>query len=199
MLAINAARCASQRTPIQHLQDETTFYQSKNTYNSMSHNFYKKPNTPTTPYTRSPISLRTKNYLSSKTTTHVPHTSSPHNNQSQMQQSNQTCKISTPGLRHTHTHHRYIKQNFNSTRHIRRTLPQLRCNHSPFLKHYLHKINPLSHASPLCPLFNTHPHTSTHLFSCTSSLTLFIPGDLWTRRRSARCCSTVGAAAGCCL
>ena len=48
-------------------------------------------------------------------------------------------------------------------RHTRRTLAQLRSNHSPFLKQYLHKINPFSH---LFAHFATNTRTTvsyTHL------------------------------------
>ena len=48
----------------------------------------------------------------------------------------------------------------------RRTLSQPRTNKSPFRKSYVHKVDAKSHASPLCPLCNTHtsslqlhPHT----------------------------------------
>ena len=39
---------------------------------------------------------------------------------------------------------------------ICRTLAQLRTNKYPFLKSYLHKVDAITHPSPLCPLCNTH-------------------------------------------
>ena len=62
----------------------------------------------------------------------------------------------------------------------RRTLAQLRTNKSPFLKSYLHKVDAISHPSPLCPLCNTHPHDTHHLFNCTHIRTTLSPLDLWT-------------------
>src|SRR6476619_2866787 len=56
-------------------------------------------------------------------------------------------------------------------RKTRRTLAQLRTNKSPFLKSYLHKINPRNHPSPLCPLCNTQNIDTKHLFTCSSLLT----------------------------
>src|SRR6476661_6992114 len=54
-------------------------------------------------------------------------------------------------------------------RKIRRTLAQLRTNKSPFLKSYLHKIDPQNHPSPLCPLCNTQNHDTKHLFLTTNT------------------------------
>ena len=69
----------------------------------------------------------------------------------------------------------------NLDRRTRRTLSQIRSNHSPFLTHYLHKINPTTHPSPLCPLCKTLDHTTKHLFFCTRIHTSLTPGDLWTK------------------
>ena len=66
----------------------------------------------------------------------------------------------------------------NLPRHTRRTLAQLRTNKSPFLLSYLHKIDALTHPSPLCPLCRTHEHT-THLFSCPQIHTTLSALDLW--------------------
>ena len=65
-------------------------------------------------------------------------------------------------------------------RHMRRTLAQLRTNKSPFLKTYLHKVDAISHPSPLCPLCNKYPHDTHHLFNCTHIPTLHTTLDLWT-------------------
>ena len=62
----------------------------------------------------------------------------------------------------------------------RRTLAQLGTNKSPFLKSYLHKVDAKSHPSPLCPLCNTHPHDTHHLFNFTHIRTTLSPLDLWT-------------------
>ena len=44
----------------------------------------------------------------------------------------------------------------------RRTLAQLRTNKAPFLKSYLHKVDAITHSSPLCPICNIHTrHTSS--------------------------------------
>ena len=45
-------------------------------------------------------------------------------------------------------------------RETRRTLAQLRTNKSPILISYLHKVDETHHPSPLCPLCNTHSHTT---------------------------------------
>jgi len=64
-------------------------------------------------------------------------------------------------------------------RKTRRTLAQLRTNKSPFLKSYLHKIDPQNHPSPLCPLCNTQNHDTKHLFTCSSLPTHLTTTDLW--------------------
>ena len=64
----------------------------------------------------------------------------------------------------------------------RRTLAQLRTNRSPFLKSYLHKVDAISHPSPLCPLCNTHIRNTHHLFNCTYMRTTWSPLDLWTEK-----------------
>src|SRR6476661_9116926 len=64
-------------------------------------------------------------------------------------------------------------------RKTRRTLVQLRTNKSPFLKSYLHKIDPQNHSSPLCPLCNTQNHDTKHLVTCFSLPTHLTPNDLW--------------------
>ena len=61
----------------------------------------------------------------------------------------------------------------------RRTLAQLRTNKSPFLKSYLHKVDPKTHPSPLCPLCNIHTHDTHHVFNCTHIRTTLSPLDLW--------------------
>ena len=62
---------------------------------------------------------------------------------------------------------------------MRRTLAQLRTDKSPFLRHYLHKINPEAHTSPMCPFCNGCTHDTRHLFTCTQLHTKLTPLDLW--------------------
>ena len=47
----------------------------------------------------------------------------------------------------------------------RRILAKLRTHKSHFLKSYLHKVDAKSHPSPLCPIYNTHTHSTHHLFN----------------------------------
>src|SRR6476661_6730543 len=54
-----------------------------------------------------------------------------------------------------HTQDTINKNKQSLLRKTRRTLAQLRTNKSPFLKSYLHKIDPQNHPSPLCPICNT--------------------------------------------
>ena len=61
-----------------------------------------------------------------------------------------------------------------------RTLAQLRTNKSPFLKSYLHKVDAISHPSPLCLLCDTHTHDTHRLFNCTNICTTLSPLDMWT-------------------
>ena len=98
-------------------------------------------------------------------------------------------------LRHTHTSivSRYLATRGNNKmlrtppphisstqeilpRLIRCTLAQLRTNES-----YLHKVDAKTHPSPLCPLCNTHTHT-THIISSTAPTvrTTLSTLDLWT-------------------
>src|SRR6476469_1532668 len=63
-------------------------------------------------------------------------------------------------------------------RKTRRTLAQLRTNKSPFLKSYLHKIDPQNHPSQLCPLCNTQNNDTKHLFTCSSLPTYLTPTDI---------------------
>ena len=60
----------------------------------------------------------------------------------------------------------------------RRIIAQLRANKSPFLQAYLHKVDPKTHPSPLCPLFNTHTHYTHHVFNGTHIRTTLSPLDL---------------------
>jgi len=62
----------------------------------------------------------------------------------------------------------------------RRTLAQLRSGKSPMLQQYLHKIDPTSHPSPLCPLCKLHDHNTKHLFHCRMIDTSLTHGDLWS-------------------
>ena len=62
----------------------------------------------------------------------------------------------------------------------RRTLAQHRTNKSSFLKSNLHKVDAITHPSPLCPLCNTPTHDTHHLFNCTHIRTTLSPMDLWT-------------------
>ena len=57
------------------------------------------------------------------------------------------------------------------------TLSQLRSGFSKTLNTYLHRI----HAAPdaICPQCGSHPHTTTHLFSCPAHPTPLTPIDLW--------------------
>jgi len=66
-------------------------------------------------------------------------------------------------------------------RYQRRLLSQLRTNKSPFLLTYLHKIDPIAHPSPLCPLCTNQPHNTQHLFQCSYIQTTLTPIDLWHR------------------
>ena len=50
-------------------------------------------------------------------------------------------------------------------RSTRRTLAQLRAGYSPYLKQYLHRINPTMYG-PECPKCNLTPHDTHHLFNC---------------------------------
>ena len=63
--------------------------------------------------------------------------------------------------------------------HTRRTLAQLRANKSPFLRSYLHKINPTTYSSPQCPLCPYHTHDTHHIFACPTVPTTLVPADLW--------------------
>jgi RNA polymerase subunit RPABC4/transcription elongation factor Spt4 len=63
---------------------------------------------------------------------------------------------------------------------VRRMLAQLRTGKSPLLKSYLHKIDPTTNPSPICPLCNQHDHTTEHLFSCPIINTTLTTRDLWT-------------------
>ena len=65
----------------------------------------------------------------------------------------------------------------------RRTLSQLRTNKSPFLRSYLHKVDAITHPSPLCPLCNIHTHISSlQLHPHTHHIVT--PGFVDRRRRS---------------
>ena len=44
---------------------------------------------------------------------------------------------------------------------------------------YLHKIDPVTHPSPTCPLCKSHDHDTNHLFSCTALPTQLEPINLW--------------------
>jgi hypothetical protein len=66
------------------------------------------------------------------------------------------------------------------TRHTRRALAQLRTNKSPLLHQYLHKIDPVTHPSPLCPLCHEHVHNTSHLFGCSELVTPMSPLVLWS-------------------
>ena len=91
-----------------------------------------------------------------------------------------TTKKIRPNMRHIHTSivSRHLSTSGNNK--ILRTPPphiscseeilsrltrcspaQPRTNKSPFLKSYLHKVDDKSLPSPLCPLYNTHIHTSS--------------------------------------
>ena len=67
-----------------------------------------------------------------------------------------------------------------SPRLTHRTLVQLRTNKSPLLKSYLHKVDAISHTSPLCPLCNTHTHDTHHPFNFPHIRTRVSPLDVWT-------------------
>src|SRR5580692_9575024 len=58
----------------------------------------------------------------------------------------------------------------------RRLLAQLRTGKSPMLYSYLHKIDPTTNSSPLCPLCKTTEHT-TNLFICQHISTKLTPDD----------------------
>ncbi|MGK2940486.1 MAG: reverse transcriptase domain-containing protein [Immundisolibacter sp.] len=64
-------------------------------------------------------------------------------------------------------------------RQARRRLAQLRTGKCPLLQTYKHKIDPLTHNSPLCPLCKNTEHTTQHLFTCTHINTQLTPLDLW--------------------
>ena len=61
----------------------------------------------------------------------------------------------------------------------RRTLAQLRTGKSPFLRSYLHHINPTQYSSDECPLCNVAPHTTKHLFECRIVPTHLTTEHLW--------------------
>ena len=67
----------------------------------------------------------------------------------------------------------------------RRTLAQLRTNKSPFLNSYLHKVDAITHPSPLCPPSVTSTHT-THIISSTAPTYAphYHPGFVDRHRRS---------------
>ena len=65
-------------------------------------------------------------------------------------------------------------------RQTRRRLAQLRTNKSPFLRQYLHKIDPDAHPTDDCPLCGVAPHDTPHLFSCPELPTDLTTDDLWT-------------------
>ena len=64
-------------------------------------------------------------------------------------------------------------------RHMRRTLAQLRAGKSPLLKSYLHKVDSDNTPTDSCPLCNTHPHNTSHLFDCTHIPTQLTTLSLW--------------------
>ena len=70
-------------------------------------------------------------------------------------------------------------------RKTRCTLAQLRSGYSPYLATFLHKINPLSTPSPVCPTCHAADHTTNHLFVCRSKPTHLDVSSLWLRPREA--------------
>ena len=68
-------------------------------------------------------------------------------------------------------------------RQTRRRLAQLRTNKSPFLRQYLHKIDPGTYQTDACPLCGVSPHDTPHLFDCTVLPTNLTTDDLWTNPR----------------
>ena len=65
-------------------------------------------------------------------------------------------------------------------RQTRRLLAQLRANKSPFLRSYLHHIDPDNHPSPNCPLCRISEHNTSHLFDCIYVPTNLDPEALWS-------------------
>ena len=65
----------------------------------------------------------------------------------------------------------------------RTTLAQLRSGYSPYLKSYLHRINRSD--TDQCPRCQREPHTTQHLFECSSMPTTLNVKDLWSRPKKA--------------
>ena len=61
----------------------------------------------------------------------------------------------------------------------RRLLAQLPTNKSPILHEYLHKITPKTHPTPNCPLCNSQPPDTQHIFGCPWLPTDLGPEVLW--------------------
>jgi len=68
----------------------------------------------------------------------------------------------------------------NLPRDRRCLLRQLRNGKSPFLRAHKHLQYPTACPSPLCPLCNTSPHDTLHLFNCPIIPTQLTITDLWT-------------------
>ena len=66
-------------------------------------------------------------------------------------------------------------------RRTRTILSQLRSAHCARLESYRHRIG--RSTSDLCPECHSSPHSSSHLFSCTSFPTNWTTTDLWERPR----------------
>ena len=73
------------------------------------------------------------------------------------------------------------KSKVTLNRYQRRLLSPLRTDKFPFLLTYLHKINPIAHPSPTCPLCSDQPHNTQHLFQCKHIQTTLTPSYLWNR------------------
>ena len=77
------------------------------------------------------------------------------------------------------------KSEKNLPRKSRATLAQLRSGYSTHLNSYLNRINPTKYPDQNCPDCNLAPHTTLHLFNCSTKPTTLTPRSLWTDPTSA--------------
>ena len=71
------------------------------------------------------------------------------------------------------------------SRKARVTLAQLRSGYSSHLNTFLNRINPTKYPDPNCPDCSLAPHTTAHLFNCSTNPTYLTPRSLWTNPTSA--------------
>ena len=193
--ALRIATGCTQDTPIQHLHNESKILPIKEHLTLHATQFLHKTKDPEHPLHE--LTKQTTPKRQQKTTLFINNNYlNPYLPNSQAPPSPKSIKLN---MKHSHTK---IVQTYLSNRQpnkilqatpppvhpseqqldrpTRRTLAQIRSNHSPFLKEYLHKINPALYSSPLCPLCKSQPHNTAHIFSCTHIQTNLSPRSLWT-------------------